>query len=181
MILSVKFQAMVFLAAFASGAGFAMCYDVLRLFRIYAAHRPITIQIEDMIYWLVCSFVFFNMLLEINNGEMRFYIPFGFFCGMALFVLDELLTVAEEQGDAPDTRQRDNGIDHAADGSALAAESPCHNVELKQSDAAPVDSADNHEDKRQSVQHVFHSSFLPGNSHRGLRNPSALGRAAKLV
>ena len=85
MILSVKFQAMVFLAAFASGAGFAMCYDVLRLFRIYAAHRPITIQIEDLIYWLVCSFVFFNMLLEINNGEMRFYIPFGFFCGMALY------------------------------------------------------------------------------------------------
>ena len=77
-----------------------------------------------------------------------------------LFVLDELLPVPEEEGDAPNTRQRDNRIDHATNGSALAAESPCHYVELKQADAAPVDGADDHKDQCQSVQHVFHSFFM---------------------
>lgn len=85
MIISVGFQAKVFMLSFICGAVFSALYDVLRLFRIYKRHTNLLIYIEDILYWCVCAFLFFKILLRVNNGEMRFFIPFGFFCGVIIY------------------------------------------------------------------------------------------------
>ena len=48
-----------------------------------------------------------------------------------VIVLDDLFAVAEEQGNAPDTRQCDNRVDDAANSRGSSTEGPRHYVELK--------------------------------------------------
>ena len=50
---------------------------------------------------------------------------------------------AEEQGNAPDRGQAHQGIDHAADGAAGAAEQEGDQVKAEDADAAPIQAADN--------------------------------------
>ncbi|MCJ7855226.1 spore cortex biosynthesis protein YabQ [Lachnospiraceae bacterium NSJ-143] len=87
MILSMGFQAKVFLISFLCGAAFSAYYDVFRLFRIYKRHSSVLIDLEDAVYWILCAFLFFTIILKINNGEMRFYIPVAFFSGIILYFL----------------------------------------------------------------------------------------------
>lgn len=65
---------------------------------------------------------------------------------LKLFVLEYFLSFAKEQRNAPDTCQSDNRINHAAYSGSLTAKSPCYYVELKQSDAAPVDGTNYYKD-----------------------------------
>ena len=62
--------------------------------------------------------------------------------------------VAEEQGNAPKSRQTDEGEDNSAEGGSLSAEKPAHKVELEQADRAPVQRADDNEYQRCSVKHL---------------------------
>ena len=48
----------------------------------------------------------------------------------------------EQQWKAPDAGKGNKGIDDPADHSALSAEDPSHYIKLKQTDTAPVQSAD---------------------------------------
>ena len=99
MILSIKEQAAIFAISFLCGAGAAFIYDFIKILRIYIKHSVVVVQIEDMSYWLICSFVFFNILIDINAGDMRFYIPSGFFIGMAIYfiVFDKVIVFCLEK------------------------------------------------------------------------------------
>ena len=64
------------------------------------------------------------------------------------FVLSELpdgifrFPFAEEKGNTPDTRKRDNGVNDAAEKSILTAEDPGDDVKTEKSNASPVQCAD---------------------------------------
>ena len=73
--------------------------------------------------------------------------------------------VPEQQGNTPDTGQRYHRIDDAADKAILATADPRHKVKLEQTDAAPVESADDGEDQCQCI-HADHNSFFESISER---------------
>ena len=69
----------------------------------------------------------------------------------------------EQQGNAPQGGEADKGVDHAGDRRGLSAAYPCDYVELEQTDAAPVDTADYRENKCDAIYyHGLLSSSLCG-------------------
>ena len=67
----------------------------------------------------------------------------------------EMLACAEDQGDTPDARKRDDRIDDAAQERGLTTADPCDEVEAEQPDAAPVQCADHGNDERDSIHNHF--------------------------
>ncbi len=71
--------------AFFLGLGFAVFYDLLRLFRLLFA----TAFVFDLIFWIVCAIFSFSYLLIFNNGEIRWMyfaaLLSGFFVYFLLF------------------------------------------------------------------------------------------------
>ena len=85
---------------------------------------------------------------EERNTDYQRYFPavlFEYLCGSIIVRRSYALVgdgvAAEQQGNAPQCRQPYQSIYNAADGRGLAAEQPCHDIEAKQSDATPVESA----------------------------------------
>ena len=58
---------------------------------------------------------------------------------------------AEEERNTPDTCQSNNGVDNPAAKRSLTAQQPRHKVESEQSDASPVQGADDGDDQSDSV------------------------------
>ncbi len=85
MILSLSFQAEVFVISILCGIMCSAFYDILRLLRIYKRHGALLTSLEDLIYWIICVFFFFTVMLNVNGGEIRFFIPCGFFSGLAFY------------------------------------------------------------------------------------------------
>ena len=68
-------------------------------------------------------------------------------------------TLAEQQRNAPDARQRHQCVEDPADNCALPAENPGDDIELKQPDAAPVQRAQDDQDQSNAIQHVIQLSL----------------------
>ena len=62
-----------------TGVGFAYIYDNIRLFRRIFRHKRWLVDIEDILYWVVCFFVSFYLLYYGNHGVVRFFAVIG--CG----------------------------------------------------------------------------------------------------
>ena len=62
--------------------------------------------------------------------------------------------LTEKQRDTPDCREGNENIDDSAHNAALTAADEADEVELENTDAAPVEAADNEQRKRDSVKHV---------------------------
>lgn len=63
------------------------------------------------------------------------------------------LSFAEEKGNAPNACKRDDGIYDAAEKRLLAAEEPRDDIEFEKADTAPVEAADDGEDKCDPIKH----------------------------
>ena len=75
--------------------------------------------------------------------------------------LFDILPRAEQKRDTPNARQGDDGVDDAGQESVLTAADPRDNIEGKQSDAAPVECADDGDDQRDAIHnHGFIHPFL---------------------
>ena len=66
--------------------------------------------------------------------------------------------VAEQQGDAPNSGQTDQCINHAADGAVGATESKGHQVETEDADGAPVQAANDGQNQGNLIK--YHARFL---------------------
>ncbi len=65
------------------------------------------------------------------------------------------VSIPEQEGDAPQSSQSDQCEDHTADSSSLATKQPANDIKLEDTDAAPVDGADDDQDQRNLVQHLI--------------------------
>ena len=81
-----------------------------------------------------------------------------------LLILQRVIAGAEEQRNAPHARQSDYGIDDAGDHGGGPAAYPRNEIELEQTDAAPVQGADDGDNQRDAIQdhHVRNLSFPKG-------------------
>ena len=87
MILSLHEQARLFLLTILMGGGMGLLYDGLRVFRHALPHKPLWVQLEDGLFWLLAVFLVFGIMLHASGGEIRFFSIFGLFAGMGLYFL----------------------------------------------------------------------------------------------
>ena len=66
---------------------------------------------------------------------------------------------SEEEGNAPDTRERNYCVDNACDHGILTAAEPRYEVESEKSDRSPVESSHNYKKERDSIHHFLSSPF----------------------
>ena len=69
------------------------------------------------------------------------------------------LASAKQQRNAPNTGKSYNGVDDAAQQRGLSAADPRYNIKLKQSDAAPVERANDGQNQRNAIQYHHFVSF----------------------
>ncbi len=99
MYVTLEGQTILFLLCVAMGIGMGLLYDGLRLFRQMLPHSRFLVQLEDGLYWVAVVFAVFHVLLQKNNGEMRFFVLLGIFGGMGLyFALVSPFVMAVGQG-----------------------------------------------------------------------------------
>ena len=74
-------QSLLFLTAVQIGVFMGVLFDLVRIFRKLIKHPSFLVQIEDMLYWVVCGFVGFYMLYICNYADVRPYIFIGIILG----------------------------------------------------------------------------------------------------
>lgn len=85
MILSMKNQ--IFIFTYIIGVGFltGILYDLFRIIRKVIKHSNFFIHIEDIIYWILVTFIVFKFIISKNNGETRLFLIAGVMVGMVLY------------------------------------------------------------------------------------------------
>lgn len=78
-------QATLFLLTVVLGMFTGFIYDIFRILRKSIKHKSFIIQIEDVVYWIIVSFIMFYFMLNKNNGEIRFFTIIGLFLGMVIY------------------------------------------------------------------------------------------------
>ena len=71
--------------SFLWGLWLMAAYDGLRIFRGLFRHKSFWISSEDVVYWLLCSFVIFSFLYHQDDGVVRWYALFGIGTGMIIW------------------------------------------------------------------------------------------------
>ncbi|MEA5084051.1 MAG: spore cortex biosynthesis protein YabQ [Lachnospiraceae bacterium] len=85
MILSLSYQAKLFITTVVWGFILAFFYDAIKVLRIAVKHKKLLVHIEDALYWVTVIFVVFFVLLGVSFGEIRVFCVAGVFLGMALY------------------------------------------------------------------------------------------------
>ena len=82
-----------FIVSIMWGGLILIIYDCLRIFRHVIKHKKFFIAVEDIVYWVVCSFLIFQMMYKQNNGIIRAFSILGMLIGMLIYhwTLSELL------------------------------------------------------------------------------------------
>ena len=80
-------------------------------------------------------------------------------CRQKFLVLTHVHTLAEQQGNAPRTCQRNDCVDDAAEQAVLTAEKPCDQIKLEQTHQTPVQGTHDGKNQCNSI-HVITSTFL---------------------
>lgn len=78
-------QAQLIIASVLVGFGLMASYDFFRTLRVLVIHKSFFINLEDFVYWLYAGLVVFTFLYRENDGNLRGFMIFGVFCGMAVF------------------------------------------------------------------------------------------------
>ena len=73
------------LHTFLLGIMITVLYDTLRIIRRIIKHGNIWIALEDMGFWIVCSVSIFGLLMEENNGVLRWFAVIGSLLGMIVY------------------------------------------------------------------------------------------------
>jgi spore cortex biosynthesis protein YabQ len=65
--------------------GLAAGYESLRLLRVCIPHNSIWIGVEDLLFWVLTGLLLFTMILNENNGKVRWYALAGSGAGACVY------------------------------------------------------------------------------------------------
>jgi len=71
--------------SFLMGILITVLYDFLRILRRIIPHNILAVSLEDFLYWTACSLLIFYMLIQENNGVLRWFSVAGAMAGMFLY------------------------------------------------------------------------------------------------
>ena len=74
-----------FAHSFLLGIVITIAYDGFVVLRRVIRHNLVMISLEDMIFWIACAIGVFYMLVEENNGILRWFAVFGATLGMLVY------------------------------------------------------------------------------------------------
>lgn len=74
-----------FAHSFLLGIVITVAYDGFVVLRRVIKHNLVMISLEDMIFWIACAIGVFYMLVEENNGILRWFAVFGATLGMLAY------------------------------------------------------------------------------------------------
>ena len=74
-----------FVHSFLLGIIITFVYDGFVVLRRVIRHNLVMISLEDMIFWIACAIGVFYMLVEENNGILRWFAVFGATLGMLAY------------------------------------------------------------------------------------------------
>lgn len=100
MVSSVYWEWELLLYAVRLGIKLAFVYDGIRMFRLLFSHKNIVISIEDLFFWVYCTWIIFSFQLEQSDGVLRGFSILGMLLGMFLYnrILGEKLIFLAEKG-----------------------------------------------------------------------------------
>jgi spore cortex biosynthesis protein YabQ len=84
-ILSMYDQIRLFVILTVFGAAAGVIYDLIRAIRRILRHSIITVQIEDLVFWLVFTISVMLVMLWENNAAVRFFSVVAPLIGMLLY------------------------------------------------------------------------------------------------
>lgn len=87
MILSMKTQVLLFLLTIGLGIVSGFLYDVFRIIRKVFKHPNFLTYIEDILYWILVTFLIFYIMLDKNYGEIRGFTIGGVLVGTIIYFL----------------------------------------------------------------------------------------------
>ncbi len=87
MILSMSQQSWLFILNVGLGFLIGFIYDLFRIIRKLFKHPNFLTNIEDVVYWVVVSFLVFCFMLNKNYGEIRAFSIIGTLIGKVLYFL----------------------------------------------------------------------------------------------
>lgn len=85
MVSSVYWEWNLLLESLKLGVGLGLIYDGFRLFRIIKSHHKFIIDLEDIIYWVISTFLIFRMQLRLADGITRGFVIVSIFVGMWIY------------------------------------------------------------------------------------------------
>lgn len=71
--------------SFLMGILITVLYDILRILREIIPHNILAISLEDFLFWAACSLLIFFVLIQENNGILRWFSVAGAMAGMFLY------------------------------------------------------------------------------------------------
>lgn len=83
----VTAQTLLFVTSIQIGIFMGALYDLIRIFRKLIKHPNLFVQIEDMLYWVFCSFMSFYLLYICNYAEIRPFVFIGIILGAVFYFL----------------------------------------------------------------------------------------------
>lgn len=83
---TIKIQLYIFLTSIYGGLISGLAYDIYRVTRFYFKPRKIVAILEDLLFWIGISFIFFHIINRSNWGSLRGYIFIGFFLGGFIYL-----------------------------------------------------------------------------------------------
>jgi len=75
----------IFLFSINYGLLIGFIYDLYRVFRYYSKPKKILSLIEDLIFWLIVTLIFFMFLVKNTDGVIRGFVIVGFLIGSFLY------------------------------------------------------------------------------------------------
>ena len=70
-----------------SGFIISIIFDFFRAIRKSTKTTKLLVIIEDVIFWIIASFISIYMIIHYNSGELRLYIFIGFIVGSVLYYI----------------------------------------------------------------------------------------------
>ena len=84
-MVTINEQAFLFLTCVQIGIIMGMLYDLIRILRKIIHHPNWVVQIEDLLYWIMCGCFAFIMVYWENYGKIRVFVFIGILIGAVLY------------------------------------------------------------------------------------------------
>jgi spore cortex biosynthesis protein YabQ len=83
----IQNQAYVFLISILVGGVLAIIFDFFRLLRRKGNTKNYVVYIQDVLYWLIVTFIIIISAFITNDGELRGYMFIGYILGAVIYVV----------------------------------------------------------------------------------------------
>lgn len=85
-LIDIKDEFWIFLLAINNGLILGCFYDFYRVLRYFSRPRKLITAIEDILFWLIVTFITFKFFLNKTDGVIRGFVVLGFLMGFIFYL-----------------------------------------------------------------------------------------------